>query len=364
MASLMSLIAMLCGALIPQRVGWAAWQAPRVAEVDPGALVVDGAGHLWFTEDRGIERMTPTGAFHLFAVPGLSGFVDQTTPGSLAIGAGGAIWFTSGDRLGRIGAQGTLTLFRVPTARGTPQDLTRGPDGTLWCVLTRGNVSTLARVSSTGTVTPLTAWPHNGRVGVFGGRINALAVGADGRVWFTATHVTDQTQGSGPSFVGYVEPHTHAVRRFSVPRAVLGICPWDDCIPLALTLGAGGAAWFGMFGAGLGRMTQSGTVTMYRLPRGVIAPTTLALGPDAAIWFGTIGAWIGRMGRHGALTWRVLSRKRLDVYGGLAFDAAHKLWFTVECRNSIGRLDPASHVTLFHIPGTAQDAGHDCPTLP
>lgn len=354
----------LCCALAPQRMARSSHNSPLVTEVDPGAMVIDRAGNLWFTENRGLERMTQTGTFRLFAVPGLSGYFDETTPNSLAVGPGDSIWFTSGGRIGRLDKQGVLTLFRVPATLGTPDGLTRGPHGTLWCVLTRGNTNTLARVSSSGTVIPVVQWPRPGHVGVFGGRINGLTVGADGKVWFTATHVTDQTEGFGPSFAGYVDPHTYKVTRFPLPRFVLGVCPWDDCIPLAMTVGMHGAAWFGMFGSGLGRVTPSGKVQMYPLPRGIIAPTTLALGPDGAIWFGTIGAWIGRIGRQGALTWTLITHRWPEVYDGLTFDSAHRLWFTVECKNSVGRLAPGGKVSLFHIPGTAKDAGQECPTLP
>lgn len=373
-ASLISVLIVLCCVMAPTSVAWGRHGAPVASEVDPGAMVVDHAGNLWFTEDRGIERMTPTGAFHLFAVPGLSGYFDETTPGSLAIGAGGAIWFTSGARIGRIAQGGVVMLFPVPAALGMPGGLTRGPKGTLWCVLTRhtksGDIGTLARVSSSGIVTPIVSRPKTGQAPVFGGRINGLTVGPDGKVWFTATHVTNQAEGSGPSIVGYLDPHTQVVRRFPLPLdvilAVLGICEpnGNGCIPTTVAVGAHGDAWFGMFGPGLGHMTPTGKVHMYRLPRNVLAPATLAAGPDGAMWFGTIGAWIGRIDNRGALTWRLISRKRLDVYDGLTFDATHMLWFTADCINSIGRLDPAGKVTLFHIPGTAKDAGQECPTLP
>lgn len=365
---LISALVVLCYVMVPTGVARGSLGAAPVSEVDPGAIVVDHADNLWFTEDRGIERMTTTGTFRLFAVPGLSGYYDQATPGSLAVGAGGAIWFTSGARIGRVAPSGKITLFYVPAALGVPEGLTRGPEGTLWCVLDRqtskGQISTLARVSSGGTVTPLVKWPKTWQAPVFKGRINGLTVGPGGRLWFTATHVTNQTQGSGPSFVGYVDPRTHVVIRFPLPRAVLGICSWDTCIPTTVAVGAHRDIWFGMFDRGIGRMTPTGKVHIYPLPLGVIAPTTLALGPDGGMWFGTIGEWIGRIGRRGALTFRLVSRKRLDIYDGVTFDAAHMLWFTADCINSVGRLDPAGKVTLFHIPGTAKDAGQECPVLP
>jgi len=329
--------------------------------VYPGSIVTGPDGTLWFTESRGIERLTTSGKFRLFGGPGLGG-------SSLAIDKTGQVWFTSGQRIGRIDAHGRINLFPVPKSQGYPTVFT-DPHGQLWrmLLLEPGDIThaAFAHITPEGTMTPIFT--------LKAATLSGLTVAHDGRFWFTETRITDPTQGSGPMNAGWILPDGRSTR-FPLPRTVPNLCGPKDCLLASdITTSSDGALWFGYFGPAIGRVTGKGHVDLYSLPSTTVAPTSMVQGPDGNIWLGTVGFGIDRIDRTGQVTFFPVS-SRLDIYGGfvdgglassgLTVGRDRALWFTMACQNSIGRISLSGQVTRFQIPGTATDAGSGCPSLP
>ena len=136
-------------------------------------------GNLWFTEFSGqlIGRMSTAGVLTEFATP------DNTFPAGIAAGADGNLWFQNqdiGGSVGRITPAGGIDIFSAGLS-GCAADITSAGDGGLWipdpCLLPV-NLA-LARVNTLGVVTARQAssYANSGAQGI--------AVGPDGRLWFT-----------------------------------------------------------------------------------------------------------------------------------------------------------------------------------
>ena len=336
--------------------------------VYPGSIVTGPDGNLWFTEARGIERLTTSGKFRLFRVPGLGGSGGGDAPSSLAIDKTGQVWFTSGQRIGRLDAHGRITLFPVPKSLGYPTVFS-DPQGQLWrmLLLEPGDTThaAFAHVTPEGKMTPIFS--------LQAATLSGLTVARDGRFWFTETRITDPTQGSGPMYADWILPDGRSAR-FPLPRTVANLCDPKDCLLASdITTSSDGSMWFGYFGPAIGRVTGKGHVAVYSLPLTTLIPTSMVQGPDGNIWFGTVGYGIDRIDRTGQVTFFPVS-SRLDIYGGfvdgglassgLTVGRDRAMWFTMACQKSIGRITLTGQVTRFQIPGTATDAGSGCPSLP
>lgn len=334
-----ALLLCLC---MPSGAAFSASSQPARPNVSPGVLVAAPDGSLWFTENRGIERLTVGGTFHLYRVPGLVTSTGLDAPSSLAIDKTGQVWFTAGQRMGRIDGRGRLTLYAVPAKLGY-LTLFSDPQGQLWRMLLRepGNTThaSFARVTPTGTITPVFT--------LQAATLDGLTVARDGRFWFTETQITDPTQGSGPMYAGWILPDGRSAR-FSLPRTVAGLCDPNTCLlGSALATTSDGSAWFGYFGPAIGRVRANGRVTVYNLPPTASAPTSMVQGPDGALWFGTVGFGLVRIDQTGRVS-DLSVGTRMDVYGGfidgglathgLAFGKDEALWYTMMCQNSIGRM--------------------------
>lgn len=337
-----------------------------MADAHPGQIAAAPDGSLWFTENRGIQHLSPSGRFRLFAVPGAAGTAGDNTPGSLVVDPRGTVWFTAGRNIGRLAGDGKLLLFPVSRHLGAPAFLTKGPDGTVWCALAAAADRTynfaIARILPSGAVLPVFTWPKRGSIPGSLDRLDAFAVGAGHRIWLADTFVTNFTQGSGPTFVGYIDSHMRIVR-FPLPRAIGHVCQsW--CTPLSIVIGTDGVVWFGLLNPGLGRLTPNGVPSIISLPRSVIIVTTLAPGLNGKVWFGTVGSGLGYVTRAGRVRYFALSPHRTDGYEGVASVPDGSLWFTIACQNSIGHITSTGKIKVVHIPGTVADAGAQCPGLP
>ena len=337
------------------------------ANAYPREIATAPDGSLWFGENRGIEHLLPSGQFHLFAVPGAAGAYGDNTPGSLVVDARGTVWFTAGQHIGRLDGAGVLRMISVPVRLGGPALITKSPDGTMWCVFEndgfRSYGYTIARISPDGRVHPVFTWPKRGSIPGSVDRLEAVAVGKGDRIWFADTFVTNYTQGSGPSFVGYLDSHMKIVR-LPMPIAIPGVCPPDECIPSSILIGKVGTVWIGLIGSALGQVTTKGVWHISVLPRSVIIVADLAPGSDGSVWFSAIGAGIGHVSRDGLVKFFVVSRTRTEAYDSITATPDGSLWFTIGCENGIGHITTTGVIRVFHIPGTIADAGEQCPELP
>jgi virginiamycin B lyase len=162
---------------------------PLPGRSGPGAIVAGPDGNLWFSE-RGngapkIGRITPSGRLTHFRLPGL-----QRRPTSIVAGLDDNLWFGEEpvtysrdrkSRVGRITTAGAITEFQVP-GRERTQALAVDPGGNVWFTspLGQGPLG-VGSIAPSGTATPLTCLkPTACEVDA-----DALAVGADGQLWFS-----------------------------------------------------------------------------------------------------------------------------------------------------------------------------------
>jgi streptogramin lyase len=265
-----------------------AFAAPAVCSCGPPAL---GAA----------PRATPRG---------LSAAAQEAsrTPGSplvLAPAAGGGVWYggseagasESDERLDYITPAGAILDFPFTgTLEGySPEYLAPDANGGEWVLADRGpgTAPRLADVSRTGMITlnPV-ALPSEDEV-------RGLAMGADGDLWMTETHVEHLARVSAILRVtptGTATAFTKGLQLGAIPRYI--------------TAGRGGTLWFTDEAGRIGRITTGGIIREFPIGHGISA---------------------GR------------------PYGPIVADSRGNLWFIADLRG-IGRMTPAGQVTIFTPP--------------
>jgi streptogramin lyase len=276
-------------------------------------------GNLWFAEvNNGIGRITPTGNFTEFSIPGVNG------PSGITAGPDGNLWFTEfdGNKIGRITPTGTLTEYAIPTPGGAPVGITVGPDRNLWFAEENGNK--IGRITSNGNVTE---FPIPTTAGVPFPLPFDMVAGRDGNLWFT--------ERAGNQIMRVTPTGTFTA--FPVPT------PASQ--PRGITSGPDGNLWFTEFdGNKVGRMTLAGTFSQYSVPTPASGPFEIAAGPDGNLWF-TEGAGnkIGSVTPTGAFSeFPIPTPGSAPV--GITAGPDGNLWFTEEV-GKIGRISPPSAVT-------------------
>ena len=200
-----------------------------------------------------------------------------------------------------------------------------------------------ASVTGTFTLGPACG-PGSGAVAVFqiapglmcGGVYNPtiISAGSDGALWFTSpdTRTIGRTSTSGTTSL------------YNLP---------DGEGAGGITAGPDGAMWFTGGGAAspgpsIGRITTSGTVTVYPDP---LNAGPITAGPDGALWF-TGGnpndPSIGRMTTSGTVT--IFTGPLITGPTGITAGPDGALWFANTVTNSIGRITTSGTVTAFTSP--------------
>ncbi len=253
----------------------------------PQGIAAGPDGNLWFTEfyDSVAGRITPKGVSTLFALN------TQNSATYITNGPDGALWLTllndvggsTTNQIGRLTTSGKLTTFTVPKASYI-WDITTGPDKNLY--FTDG-ASRVWRVTTKGQ---FTAFPFTDSSGGYPYQITS---GPDGNLWFTdRAHEIVKMSTSG-KFTVFTMPTTNAST--------------DD-----ITKGPDGNLWFTLDGsstARIGRITPSGTITLFPLPNpnDYLYMSGISTGPDGNLWFTyqdftTNANAIGRMTTGGVVT--------------------------------------------------------------
>jgi len=226
---------------------------------NPGGITRGPMGNLWFTEAGGIARITTKGVITEYPIPG-EGL------GSITTGPDGNLWFTGSNRVGRMTPAGRVTEF--PTTDPTPAHITTGPDGNLWytdSAVTHDSTGVVARVTTTGVITPFTIPSPAPEIFPYPTGITA---GPDGNLWFTE------------QFGGRIARITPSGRITYYPVPSPGSGPAD------ITRGPDGDLWFTEnFANRIGRITTAGVITEFHLPTPASGPWGIVTGPDAKLWF-------------------------------------------------------------------------------
>jgi streptogramin lyase len=232
-------------------------------------------------------------------------------------------------------AAGSITLYTAGLqANAAPSQMAEGPEGNLW--FTDGNAA-IGRITPAGAITEFTAGLNPGSAPY------GITAGPDGNLWFT-----DFSEGT--LAIGRITP-SGTITEFSEAH-------WEDGEPAELTeplfivAGPDGNLWFcdySFIGANpaIGRITPSGTITLYRLPA-YSQPRSVVVGPDGNLWFTNWGKSpfhqsIGKITPSGAVTeYLVPERWPEDIVSG----PGGALWFT-DVRGAIGKITTSGTITEF-----------------
>ena len=206
-------------------------------------LAVGADGNLWATSSNSdpegrarISRVTPAGEVTTFT----EGLSTGARPGDIVAGPDNALWFAEGaGKIGRITTAGEVTELEIPAGLTAPHELAVGADGRIWFTTGRpqriGAISTGGEVSSypTGLRRPLDQGP--------------IVLGPDGRIWAAASYIASQE-------VIAVAPDG------TVEQVAQPFTPGADIVDL--TVGDDGNIWAAEGGNGfLARITPAGAVT-------------------------------------------------------------------------------------------------------
>ena len=233
----------------------------------PFSITTGPDSALWFSENYAgrIGRITTSGMIGEYAIT-----TANSGPDGIVSGSDGALWFveSNANQIGRITTSGQVTEFRIPTAGSTPKKIATGPDGALW--FTESQASQIGRITSSGVVTEYI-------VPTSGSAPWGIVAGPDGTLWFTES--TGNKIGSITT--------SGQITEYPIPNT-LGFVP----SPVDIIVGADGALWFTGSPAGLGRITTSGTMTLWN-----ISWNNIAVGPDQMMWFAGYNGSVGSVGQ-------------------------------------------------------------------
>jgi virginiamycin B lyase len=260
----------------------------------------------WAEDENGVTLATlrPDGAVEKTAVP-------AGAAGPTAVGPAGDTWVTANppEYLGgplsidHLAADGTVRQFPIAPAikGGKPHvlDLTLAADWSAWAAVGEGEPiesalngsvgGQLVHIATDGTVASFPL-PH-------GIEPWSLVYAPDGNVWFTGVRGRYRAEHTFRPGVAYV-----------------------------------------------GRITPTGQLSLFRMPKKGDAATAIAVGPDGKLWFSELGAArVGTIGLDGKFGREYVLR--VGPPGDLAIGPEGDAWMPVT--HGIARLTPAGQQTLF-----------------
>ena len=251
----------------------------------PFGITLGPDGNIWITTNAlgqgrpdWIVRLGRDGAVAQFQA-GVGIGVSGTSPQGITSGPDGNLWFTetSADRIGRLTPAGVLTEFPTRTTPSSPNGIVAGPDGNLWFVESHYRNTAVARITTAGVITeyPLGGSPDDQL------QPTEIVAGLDGNLWLSQSH---------PS-----APQGEIVR--VAPNGTFVTFPLQKgSRPLGLATGPDGNIWFTDWsGNAIGRMSPSGAVREFPLPRRNSQPSGITAGPGGRMWF-TEGGRIASIG--------------------------------------------------------------------
>lgn len=162
-----------------------------------------------------------------------------------------------------------------------------------------------------------------------------IAAGRSGVLWFTGagSNVTGDTVGKITT--------SGTITLYKTPTANSG--------PVGITQGPDGAMWFTEWNASrIGRIDGNGRMTEYPLLPSSRNPEGITTGPDGALWFAEASTDnVGRITPDGTVT--EVNVGAPTNFIALARDGA--LWATEDNADGLARITSAGVVTTFHVRG-------------
>jgi streptogramin lyase len=266
--------------------------------------------------------------------------IDNSSPGGITVGPDGNVWFTEVLGADAYGL-GSLTADRTsPPTFGNDDyvgtsslgNVTAGPDGNLWFTVMGPDVE-IGAMTPTGTL--LGPW-NTGDLS--NGIVPDIVAGPDGNLWYTANSY---------GWIGQIT--TSGV----ITQFTAGACGPRGQTPQpgAITVGPDNNLWFTITTPCpdmLGRMTTSGSVTLYNIP----APATdVAAGPDGNVWFTTASG----VGEINPATGNVgIFNTQAPGTSIAPAPCTDDLWFT-SGSGSVGKITTAGTESVYSLPTAGSD---------
>ena len=268
---------------------------------------------------------------------------------------------------------GTITEYPVASGGGLNR-ITSGPDGNIW--FTESGINKIARMTPAGSATPgvVTEFaiptPDSGPIDI--------TTGPDGALWFT-------------EFVGTIGRITTSGQiteyRIAPLRNNGTSLKKDRAFAFGITSGPDGALWFivnccapsGQPDSSIGRITTTGEITLFPVPKGTSPAVGITTGPDGNLWYPAtnvpcanknlpcsdrIDGRIQRMTPAGVVTGDFVIPSPYSDPSRIVTGSDGNLWFTEQgaigangcCQPSrpepgkIGRITTAGVITEFTTP--------------
>lgn len=232
-----------------------------------------------------------------------------STPYGVAAGPDGRIWWVDAGNAGPpgVGRMSTGGVVAPPGAVAFPVAnlggaLTPGPDGNMWVQQDSRVTKVPVGVTQTSDITSYLSSPTGG--------FSSIAVGPDGRLWYSQkenvgaattagttdlyatsapqfTYVTGVVSGPGNKIWYAIGDKIESMSTAGVvtPGGTFTLPPGNGGI-FWLTVGPDGNLWFTQSSpAAVGRMTPTGTFTIFPTPTPASLPFGIAAGPDGRMWF-------------------------------------------------------------------------------
>jgi streptogramin lyase len=279
--------------------------------------------------------------------------------GPLAVDQRGNVWFDETyeaalesfpGQIVRMNRQGEITV--AATLR--PSGFAVAPDGGVWFT----GFKKIGRISPDGALSTFSLPDGEGEDGKVVFDDGPIVVGADGNVWFSgARGFRREGQGAAGDepIIARLTP-TGELTEFDLPR--------EGGHPIRLAAGPDGNVWFTEPSSSrVTRITPAGQITGFALASSV-HPSGIAAGPDGALWFMEArekDSAIARVTTSGALTEFPLPLSETEEIGGL-FGAGSvvagsdgRIWFAYQ-PGSVGRISPDGRISNVPIPTRLPEA--------
>ena len=286
----------------------------------------------------------------------------ESAPTDLTLGAEGNIWFTefgSGVHLSSAPVPGKSRIGEInprnPTERhdyetkqnsqSGPFEITTGAEGNLW--FTAFNEGTIGELNpSKPTEIHEFAISLEIPPSITGEKLHpfGIALGPEGKIWFTINETTKGATSAGLSFIGFIDPTTHSTKVFETPT--------PTSFPGGITPGPEGNIWFTEGHANRIGVFNPGTKTFGKgvelTSPGPHAPAEITLGHEGNLWFTDLFA--NEIGEINPAKQELIEEIPIPTTKsgeevaplGITTGREGDLWFTEHGRNMIARLNPAT----------------------
>jgi virginiamycin B lyase len=187
-----------------------------------------------------------------------------------------------------------------------------------------------------------------------------IVTGPDGNLWFT-----EKQAGR----IGRMTP-SGTLTEFALPKLPpqTGAPPGalaEPPSPQGITAGPDGALWFTTSNSLIGRISTFGTITEFKVDGLTQANSTIITGPDGNLWFTGVAGEIGRITPSGTVTKFAVdpTASSPPTVNGITAGPDGALWFT-GLIGELGRMTTAGTVTEFALPTIPPPSGASPETQP